>query len=68
MLLRELVGEYFLASIDNALELGAVKDIHQGLAQSAHFVRFCFTVRAFILTCDTSLDTLATIQFFTLGA
>ncbi len=68
MLLRELVGEYVRTSIDIALELGAIKDIHQGLAQSARLVGIFFAERALILTRDTALDTLAAIQFFTLGA
>ena len=67
MLLRELVGEYVRTSIDIALELGAIKDTHKGLAQSARLVGPFFAERAFIFTCDTALDTLAAIQFFTLG-
>ncbi len=68
MFSRELVGEYLHTPTDFAPELGAIKDIHQGLVQSARSVGVCFAERALILTFDTALDTLAAIQFFTLEA
>ncbi len=68
MLLRELVGECVHTSINIALELGAIKYTHQFLVQSARLVGFCFAERAFIFTRGTVLDTLAAIQFITLGA